>query len=375
MRCLHVISGLTTGGAERTLHNILSGGLAQRFDTTVLSLRDLGSMGPRIKELGVPVHTLDMGGGASGVGAPARLRRIVRSLDPDLIQGWMYHGNLAASFAARFSPRQPAVVWNIRHSLYGLKQESPLIRQIIRANRFLSRRVDGIIYNSAVSRQQHGRFGFDDRHAWDIPNGFDLSRLQPNQERGRYMRAELGLPSDALVTGHVARFHPMKDQVGFLRAAAQVADTLPAAYFLLVGRDVTADNPALRGIVPADLSERFVFTGERRDPERLMAAMDLLSTSSAWGEAFPNVLGEAMACGMPCVATDVGDSASIVGETGLIVPPRDTDALALAIMDLLNKNSDERAALGIAARRRIQERYSIEHVVDKYTNLYRDVQR
>jgi glycosyltransferase involved in cell wall biosynthesis len=372
MRLLHVITGLSTGGAERALYTVLSGGLAARYEVAVISLRDEGSMGRPIRELGVPVHTLDMDVGLPAPKVLVHLRRIVHSLAPDVIQGWMYHGNLAANLAARFASDRPAVVWNVRHSLSHLKEEKLLTRQVIRANRFLSRGVDGIIYNSCLSRAQHARFGFDDRRARVIPNGFDLDRLRPDREVGQRVRVELDLPADALVIGHVARLHPMKDHASFLRAAVQVARAAPRARHLVVGRNVTPENPALAGIVPEELLERFVFTGERRDPERLMQAMDVV-TSSSWGEAFPNVLGEAMACGVPCVTTDVGDSADIVGDTGIVVPPSDSGALAEGLLAMLAKDAPERERLGRAARERVAKHYTLPRIVERYAQMYREI--
>lgn len=370
MKVLHIITGLTTGGAERALYTLLSAGLAKRFDSAVLSLSNEGTIGAPIRALGVPVYTLDMRAGVPGPGALLELRRQVRALRPDVIQGWMYHGNLAASFAAWLAPGRPALAWNVRQSLYDLGDEKPLTRQVIRANRALSRHTDAIIYNSKLSRAQHERFGIAINRGVVIPNGFDSNLLRPDLTSGAEVRRELGIDPDALVVGHVARFHPMKDHAGFLRAAVEVAKQVTEARFLLVGREVGPNNPALTGIIPPDLMPQFIFSGERQDVPRLMQAMDVLCSSSSWGEAFPNVLGEAMACGVPCVATDVGDCASIVGETGIIVPPSDSKALARALTNMLGKSPKALAALGQDARQRIDAHYSIEVIVDSYTKLY-----
>lgn len=373
MKIFHIITGLATGGAERALYNVLAGGLAKEFDCAVLSLGDEGTMGPLIHALGVPVSSLGMRAGLPGAAALLQLRHQVRAFRPDVVQGWMYHGNLAASLAAWLASGTPAVAWNVRHSLYELRAEKTLTRQVIRANRLLSGHADAVIYNSHLSCRQHESFGLASASATVIPNGFDLERLAPDAEAGAAVRAELGLAPDALVVGHVARFHPMKDHASFLRAAVRVAQASPAARFLLVGRQVSPDNQALAGIIPADLMERFVFTGERPDANRLMRAMDVMATSSAWGEAFPNVLGEAMACGVPCVATDVGDSREIVSDTGMVVPPRDSEALADALLSMLGKAPTERTALGHAARLSVERRYALVQVVDRYAQTYRDI--
>lgn len=369
MRVLHVITGLSTGGAERALYNVLAGGSSGDVDSVVLSLERLGAVGSAISELGVPVYTLGMSRRFPRPDHLVGLRRIVSWLSPDLVQGWMYHGNLAASVAGRLARGQPAVAWNVRQSLYEVEAEKPMTRQVIRANRFLSSGPDAILYNSQVSRTQHESFGFRASRAVVIPNGFDLERLQPDRETAGAVRRELDLPPEATVIGHVARFHPTKDHASFLWAAVQVARVNPTARFLMVGREVSPENPALAGIVPPDCIDRFVFTGERSDVHRLMQAMDVFCLNS-WSEAFPNVLGEAMACGVPCVATDVGDSAAIVGDTGIVVPPSDTGALAGGLEAMVQKSAHERQALGRAARQRIKANYSLDSVVAQYTDLY-----
>jgi len=367
---LHIITGLSAGGAERVLYNVLAGGLAEQGDVAVLSLRDEGTYGQPIRDLGVPVYTLGIQRGLPSLSAIAHLRRLVLRLRPDVIQGWMYHGNLAASVAARMTPgSRPAVAWSVHHSLYSLAGEKPLTRQVIRVNRWASAGVDAIIYCSRLSREQHETFGFAAERGQVIPNGFDTERLTPDAERGRVMREVLGIPREAIVIGHVARFHPMKDHASFLRAAVEVMRQRPDVVCLLAGRGVNLENPALAGILPPELEQRFYFVGERKDVPDLMRAMNLFCQSS-WSEAFPNVLGEAMALGVPCVATDVGDSRDIIGETGIIVPPSDSKALSAGLLAMLNRTVDERAALGRAARARIEMHYALPSVVAQYRELY-----
>jgi glycosyltransferase involved in cell wall biosynthesis len=373
MKLLHIITGLSTGGAERALYNVLAGGLAQSGKSVVLSLRDKGAYGQKIRDLGVPVYTLGMQRGVPGPLAVTRLRRLVRSLRPAIVQGWMYHGNLAAWLAQRMAPGRPALAWNIRHSLYGLSGEKRATRQVIRANRWLSGAPDALLYNSHLSRHQHEAFGLRSDKGQVIPNGFDLAALGPDPVGARAVRASLGIPEEALVIGHVARFHPMKDHARFVRAAVRAAQSREDVHVLLVGRDVVAANAALATHVPEPLGARFHWLGEREDVHGLMRAMDVLCLSSAWGEAFPNVLGEAMATGVPCVATDVGDSALIVGDTGVVVPAEDDNALFNGLMTLLDKAPAERRALGRGARERIESHFGLAAVVNEYANLYENL--
>jgi glycosyltransferase involved in cell wall biosynthesis len=350
----------------------LSGGLAAHYRAAVISLTDLGTLGPRISALGFDVHAL---GGAAGLRAPvaiSQLARIVRSFQPDLIQGWMYHGNLAAYLAAKAARRRPALAWNVRQSLYDLSAEKRTTRYAILANRWLSSAPKAVIYNSRLSRCQHEGVGFAPARGLVIPNGFDLAAFAPKARHRLQAREAVGASDAAIVIGHVARLHPMKDHAGFLRAAVALLSRRRDLRFVLLGRGVFPDHPTLSGIIPARLLGHFVFLGERADVAYWMQGMDLFCQSSD-SEAFPNVLGEAMASGLPCVATDVGDSANIVGDTGALVPPKDSRALASALLELINKPALERRSLGRAARTRIQTLFGLESVVERYRRLYEDL--
>jgi glycosyltransferase involved in cell wall biosynthesis len=162
----------------------------------------------------------------------------------------------------------------------------------------------------------------------------------------------------------------MKDHISFLRAAVKLAKKLPVVRFLLVGRKVTLENQKIAGLVPPKMLDRFYFLGERADVPSLMQAMDVLCSSSAWGEAFPNVLGEAMASGVPCVATDVGDSSHVIDNTGIIVQPSNSEAIESGLSAMLLKTKDERVAMGKAARARIESVFALPGIVDQYAKYY-----
>lgn len=370
MKVLHIITGLNAGGAERALYNLLQGGLAARFDSHVLSLSGDGVYGDRMRALGVSVHSLGMRRGLPTPGALFRLRKLVRGIRPDRIQGWMYHGNLAAWLAHRWAPGRPMLAWNVRQSLYDLVDEKPLTRQVIRANRRLSGAPAVVIYNSRVSRRQHESFGFAGDRGRVLPNGFDTGRLAPDAVRALAMRRQLDLPEDAIVVGHLARYHPMKNHQGFIRAAVRLAEEGSDFHVVMAGRGIDDQNDALGRLLPATLRPRFRLLGEREEAFDLIRAMDVLCVSSAWGEAFPNVIGEAMAAGVPCVTTDVGDSAFIVGDTGIVVPPRDEDALKEGLRDMLERSTGERKTMGERAMKRVEAEFDLSTMVDRYTALY-----
>lgn len=370
VRVLHVITGLLTGGAERALYNLLQGGLAKSFNSHIVSLSDDGTMGPRIRALGVPVTTLDLRGGLSLFSGLEKLRQEVKDFQPDLIQGWMYHGNLAATFARTLAPGNPVLNWNVRHSLYELKHEKLLMKQVIRLNRFFSGTPDALLYNSHLSRKQHEGFGFSSRSGRVIPNGIDIKKFHFSGENRKHVRIELNISTDALVVGHVARLHPMKDHPAFLRAAVSLALLYPNTHFLLSGWNVSMNNKSLTDLIPKQVSDRFHLLGERDDVSELMSAMDVFCLSSAWGEGFPNVIGEAMAAGVPCVATDVGDSAVVIGDAGVVVPLCDEGALTIGIEKILQMTLGARKALGVKARNRIVENYTLNAIVEQYAALY-----
>ncbi len=371
IRICHLITGLYAHGAERMLLKLLSGLDAGQFESTVISLMDKGSVGAGIEALGIPVLTVNLPRGRPHPAGVWWLIRQVRSARPDLLQGWMYHGNLAASLAARFTPRPAPVFWNIRQSLYGLEQEKRLTRWLIRLSARWSRSARHVIYNSLTSAEQHERLGFAPERRVFIPNGFDVNTFTPDPAAGLRLRKSLGLPENSLLIGMAARDHPMKDHATLLNAAARLAPRHPAARWLLAGAGMVAENQPLTAMIDSlSLAGRVLLLGEQQDMPRFFQGLDIAVLSSAWGEGFPNVLGEAMACGVPCVATAVGDAPAILGETGLIVPPREPAALAGALESWLAGGETERRWLGRKARERIVSHYALSTIAGQYATLY-----
>jgi len=372
LNIIHIITGLATGGAEKTLFNLLRGGLKNSFDNHVISLGNEDTVGLQIKETGISVTALEMRAGRPSISGMIKLRRAIKKRKPDLIQGWMYHGNLAAFIARKFAPSRPPLVWNIRQSLYDLSQEKWTTRQAIRLNRLLSSSPDTILYNSYVSRKQHESFGFSSKCSEVIPNGIDIQQFSFSMQARTRVRAELGIPEDALVVGHVARFHPMKDHSTFLHATMDLVSRFPKTHFILIGSDVSPENDIFKQLIPAQVRSRFHLLEERNDVPVLMSSMDIFCQSS-WSEAFPNVLGEAMATSVPCVATSVGDSERIIGDTGILVPVQNSKALSEGIEKLINMPQEDFRALGERARTRIEANYNLNCVTNQYIELYENL--
>jgi glycosyltransferase involved in cell wall biosynthesis len=232
---------------------------------------------------------------------------------------------------------------------------------------------DRIVVNAELSRRAHAKLGYKADKMVVIPNGFDLTAFVPDPSTRLSVRRELGIPEGAPLIGSVARFHPDKDHRNLVRAAALLHAERPEARFLLCGAGLAPENRELVGwIEEAGIGDRCFLLGLRKDVARLDAALDV-ATSSSRSEGFPNAIGEAMACGVPCVVTDVGDSASIVGKTGVVVPPQDPEALAAAWLRVLDMDAEEHRTLGERARRRVEERYSLKRVAAAYETLYAEL--
>ena len=368
IRIVHVISDLDTGGAEVMLAKLVGAMDRSRFSSTVISLTDRGQLGDQIESSGVAVHTLGMKRGRPDIFALPRLIRLFKTCNPTIVQSWLYHADLLSTLAVKFSGA-PILVWNVRCSDMDLKRYPPLTRWVQRVLTWWSASPAAVIVNSEAGKQQHERLGYRPRR-WDvIPNGFDTQRFHPDSSVRLSLRKEWHIPEDAVIVALVARVDPMKDHSTFLDAAQEVSKARQHARFLLVGKDTETLAPA---IAAKGLTDLVRLLGYRSDVEYLLPGVDVLCLSSV-GEGFPNVIGEAMACGIPCVSTDVGDARSIIGDTGLIVPARDPASLAHAIIDLIDRGPAEREHLGRAARARIESEYSLARIVDRYSVLYSDL--
>lgn len=372
MRVCHVITGLGIGGAEMMLLKLVGEFRARSFSQCVVSLMDKGVLGQQLERLSIPVHCLNMKQGRPSWRALRRLNGIIKDYRPDVIQGWMYHANLIASLVAG---RRDPVVWGVRQSLYELEKVKWATRLVISSGRFFARHCDRIVYNSVTGARQHQELGYPDSKGVVIGNGFDLERFRPDAEARTRVRRELGLRDCEIVLGNVARYDPMKNHVGLIQAFSDFAARIPNVHLVMAGSGIDPSNTVLANEIKATAVHRQIhLVGLRTDVERLMNGFDLYVSSSA-GEGFPNVIGEAMACGVPCVATDVGDSRWIVGETGWIVEPGDLPGLAHAMQIAIGLPARIRAELGALARARIQERYSMRSIGDEYEMLYRDVSK
>jgi glycosyltransferase involved in cell wall biosynthesis len=370
IKIVHIINDLNIGGAEMMLCKLMSQLNRNRFDPVVVSLRKRGQLHERLAALNVPVFSVAMRLPLPTPTSTRRLIKLIREIEPDLIQGWMYHGNLGAQIAAAFLSRTVPVVWNIRQSLHGADYEKRLTAALIKLSAYLSNRPDKIIYNSRIAAAQHNAIGYSARESIVIPNGFATDLFLPSLEARRSVRTELGVNEETILIGLVGRYHPVKDHSNFLHAAPLVLQRHPNVQFVLCGRGVNRLNDDLcRLIEELKLAERVHLMDQRKDMPRITAGLDI-ATSSSSAESFPNVVGEAMSCGVPCVVTDVSDLAWIVGESGRVVPPKNPEALAAAIQELIELGPDRRKALGKAARERVINHFPLDQIEARYEALY-----
>ena len=339
------------------------------FPSSVVSLRPEGPVGTAIEELGISVDYRDVRGAASAAADFSFLVRALRKKRPQLVQTWMYHADLVGGLAARLAG-VGRVVWGIQASELDPRSDKTS-RRVARLCAPLSRFVpDAIVSNSFSALQNHVLRGYLEPKISVIPSGFEVPK---DSEDRSAIRVDLGIPTDAFVIGRAGRFSPVKDYESFVRAAGLVARTSPNVHFLLCGEGLTPANEELSGWVrAAGVTDRVHLLGRRTDMPRVYAAMDL-ACSSSYAEGFPSVVGEAMASGIPVVATDAGDSAHLVGDTGLVIPIRDHQALADALETFVRMSDDARRDLGQRAKARIVEQFSIESMADSYAELYQQL--
>lgn len=339
---------------------------------SVISLTDIGKVGLQLQAIGIEVLSLDMHSAMDIPRVMWRLVHLIRMSRPDVVQTWMYHADLLGGVAARLAGNRN-VIWGIRTTEVkaGGSRATASVRKLCA---WLSRSVPHTIVCAAdASRRAHIAVGYDASRMEVVPNGFDLTRLVATSKQRETLRLQCGLGTGVMAIGYLGRFHPIKDQENFVRAAGLLAKQHSSARFLMVGRNLDADNAQLaEWINSTGCADRFVLLGERADVPVCLAAMDLFCLSSRT-EGFPNVVAEAMAMGVPCVVTDVGDAAMLVADTGIVVPKEDSAALAQGLGRLLAMTPDARQQLGQKAKGRIHAEFTMDRARERFEAVYQRI--
>jgi len=370
MQILHIISGLKTGGAELMLKRLIaSHSKSEKYQHIVISLTEVDEIGEQLKSIGVSVYAL---GSKSMLGIPKILWQLFKHIQknrPDVVQTWMYHADLLGGLAARLVGTTK-IIWGIRTTdvtVSGSRSASIVRRLCTYFSYFVPHT---IVCAANASRLSHIRLGYCANRMVVISNGFHIDQIQITDEDIKSFRNELGLLTPNLTIGCVGRFNTDKDQYNFIQAAEIVCNQQPDARFIMVGRGCDAKNAELiRWINTTGFSNRFILLGERNDVPLCLSVMDVFCLPSRT-EGFPNVVGEAMAMRRPCVVTDVGDAALLIGNCGIVVPKENSTALAAGMLRLLNLPEAEQVALGAQAYQRIKSEFAMDRTQEKFEQLY-----
>jgi glycosyltransferase involved in cell wall biosynthesis len=369
---LHLITGLGVGGAEHMLEKLVLGMNRAEYRNTVVSVTGDGQIAERLRREGIPVYSLGLTHPASLPRTILRLRRLLLELQPDIMQTWLYHADLVGTVTHMTTPTNTKLLWNLRCSDMDMRQYSVGTRWVLRFLPMLSGNPLRIISNSEAGRVHHVGLGYREDGWTILPNGFDLAKFGPKEAARRQVRQQLGISDTEFLIGMIARRDPMKDHANFFAMARQLSKQRSDVHFMLVGRGCEPEKDWSAN-ARAELGPRLHLLGERKDVAELLPALDVMTLTSAYGEGFPNVLGEALASGVPCVATDVGDAARILGDTGLVVPTRDPAALVKAVEQILDMPAAERDAWRQQMRRRAEQEFNLADVTGKYETLYREI--
>jgi len=373
MRVMHVISGLRNGGAEAILARLVTRDTDDEH--TVVSMMADEYHGVRLRERGVEVIELDMPPGGLTFNGSWRLFRLIRRRRPEIVQTWMYHADLVGGTIARLAGRR-RVFWGLHHTTLDPQQTSLTIRLIARLCAIASWAVPTrMVSCSEEGVRVHSKLGYRRAGFVVIPNGYDITEFAPAPEARAAERERLDIAEGTTLLGMVGRWHEQKDHENLLRALAVLRGQRATGWrCLMVGPGVDENNDTLRSSrANKELDSLVSLCGPTDDVPRLMNAIDLLVLPSAFGEAFPNVVAEAMACGTPCLVTDVGDAALMVGNTGWVVPPSDPAALAGALaaaLDLRDAGSEKWGSRQKRCVARVREHFSLERMVSAYRDVW-----
>jgi glycosyltransferase involved in cell wall biosynthesis len=367
-----LVRDLDYGGAQRQLISLVKALDQKRFSVSVITFYS-GALEQELANIDVRVISLHKQGRWDIFGFLRRLVTQVRRDRPDVLHGYLDIPNLITVFLKLFV--RTKAVWGLRASVIELEHYDWLHRLASQLERRFARCTDLLIINSAAGLEQHLARGFPREKLIVIPNGFDTEVFKPDPGAGEKVRREWGVAAQTTLVGIVGRLDPMKDHQNFLRAAASVVRRGDDGRSTPVSRDevqdlrfvCVGDGPAiyleeLKALAnDLGLTDRIIWQSATRDIFAVYNALHVLVSASR-AEGLPNVVGEAMACGVPCVVTDVGDSRSLVGDSGIVVLPRNPQALAEGIIGALKT---DRRAIANNARARIIEDFSVQRLAKR----------
>ena len=363
---LFLAHSLEGGGAERQLVNLALGLALRGRRVSVAVFYDGGPYGAGLAAAGVKLIDLNKKGRWDILPFLSRLLRLLRAQRPAVLHSYLAGPNIIAAALKPLLFRGTRIVWGVRASNVDLEQYGWFTRGCYGVERRLARFADLIICNSRAGLEYAVTRGFPRRKTVVIPNGIDTGYFKADMAARASARTEWGVSEHQILVGLAARLDPMKDHPTFLRAAAALSQARRNLRFVCVGDGPDPFKAELRLLAATlGLNKKLIWAGSRLDMPAVYSALDIVCSSSSFGEGFSNAIGEAMACGVPCVVTDVGDAAYIVGDSGCVIAPSDHRALAAAIGRLADLPSRERRTLGDACRERVVSEFGMETLAQR----------
>jgi len=367
-KIVHIISGLQVGGAERSLFNICNSSLNDSFKQYVICLGNRGYYSQKIEEIGLEIYHINFSSWHF-VKSLIKFITVLKKISPNIIQGWMNHGNFASILALLILNFKPIIYWNIRQSFYKNKNDLFYTNFLFLLNILFSRIPKKIIINSNISKIQLQNFGFNIDSFNFIPNGFDPNYWVRDLSFRKLERANLGIENLDFVIGYVGRYHPMKNIILLLKAFEIISINFPNSKLVIIGYMEANFNKFEKQVFDRIPNKQIMMLNKLYNINKYYSIFDLFTLCSASSEGFPNVLGEAMSCELCCISTNVGEASALLQDAGFIIPVDDLDALVSKITNCI-ENLEITKNMGIMARNKIIKSYSLQNTVNQYTILY-----
>jgi len=361
----HIITGLNLGGAETMLYKLIKNTDRKKYNVEVISLKDKGIIGPKIEQLGIKVHVINMKK-IPTINNLFKVRQLIK--DAEVVQTWMYHADLIGYLATRFKSNMK-VLWGIRRTSLNREENKKSTLLIAKFNALISKKIDKVISCSIAAKKSHINFGYSKDNMMVIPNGFEMNKLNFNSEARYKIRKKLNIENKKVII-NIGRWNIAKDHKNLIEAYKQVEDF--NTHLIMIGPGITKENIELINLIKKNNIKNYSLLGPQSEITKYLSAADFY-VSSSMSEGFPNVIGEAMACQLPCVVTDAGDSSYIVDNTGIIVPIKDSKELSKGIYNMIQLPKKDRLELGVKARNRIEENFDIKVVTEMFEEQYKKI--